>query len=240
MTQETQGLELVANQLIQNEVTHVIFILDRSGSMSGQEGDVIGGVNAYVDGLRTDPGEVGISYVRFDNAVELVWNDIALPDVPAMTGADYTVRGSTALLDAIGSTVAGVTPREDHNYIVIIHTDGQENASVEWKKSKVSALLTAREQAGNWTFLFFGQGIDAWSEARDAGFSSGNVSAYAAADRRGKYAMDSRMTNMMRKEKIRSTKGWVDACTAAEAGASDKELVRILKGEQGNDGSEQS
>ncbi|MDP9236006.1 MAG: VWA domain-containing protein [Chloroflexota bacterium] len=222
----------MANQLLQNEVTHVIFILDRSGSMAGHEADVIGGVNAYVEGLRTAPGAVGISYVRFDNVAELVWNDVALADVPAMTSDDFLVRGSTALLDAIGKTISAVNARDDHTYIVIIHTDGHENASTEWTKKKVRALLKERTQAGNWTFLFFGQDIDAWAEAADAGFAAGNVKAYGAAERRGRYRMDSRMTSMMRAQKIRSTQHWSAASDAAERGASDEEVIQILKGEQ--------
>lgn len=231
MTEENREIEIVANRLTEREVTHVIFILDRSGSMSGQEADVIGGVNAYLETLRGEPGAVGVSYVRFDNRAELIWNDTPLPNAPLMTAEDYHVRGSTALLDAIGMTVAAVTPREEHTYIVIIHTDGEENASVEWTKPKVKALLEEREHAGNWTFLFFGQGVDAWSEAHDAGFSAGNVAQYAKGAARQRYASDSRMTNLMRKAKMKSTQHWAAASAAADAGASDDECIAILDGE---------
>jgi hypothetical protein len=232
----TADLATIANAVapVGTDVTHVIFILDRSGSMQGKEADVIGGVNAYVAGLDRSKGRVGVSYVRFDNEIELVWNDLALDDVPQMTAEHYQPRGNTALLDAVGMTVSSVAPNDAHSYVVIIHTDGQENASREWTAEKLRDLITQREAAGNWTFSFFGCDIDAWEQARDLGVSMGNVRSYAAADMQAVYMAKSRVTNMMRDKKMRRSDHYATASRAAEQGVSDDELERIAREGDGN------
>jgi hypothetical protein len=217
-------------------VTHVIFILDRSGSMQGKEADVIGGVNAYVGGLDRSKGQVGISYVRFDNEIELVWNDLKLDAVPQMTAEHYQPRGNTALLDAVGMTVSSVTPNAEHSYVVIIHTDGMENASREWTAPKLRDLIAQREAAGNWTFSFFGCDIDAWDQARDMGMSRRSSMSYAAKDMQHVYASSSRVTNMMRDKKVRMSRSYADATQAAAQGASDEEIERIARDEAEKEG----
>ena len=214
---------------VDTDVMHIIFILDRSGSMQGKEADVIGGVNAYVAGLDRTKGQMGISYVRFDNEIELVWNDVKLDDVPEMTAEHYQPRGNTALLDAVGMTVSAVQPNAEHNYTVIIHTDGQENASREWTNEKLRKLIAQREAAGNWTFSFFGCDIDAWGQARDMGMSAGNARQYAAADMQAVYMAKSRVSNMMRDKKMRRSDHYAAATQAAAEGASDAEVERIAR-----------
>jgi hypothetical protein len=211
------------------DVTHVILILDRSGSMQGKEADVIGGVNAYVGGLDRSKGSVGISYVRFDQEIELVWNDVALDDVPTMTLEHYQPRGTTALLDAVGMTVSSVAANGDHSYVVIIHTDGLENASREWTNEKLRELIKQKEAAGNWTFAFFGCDIDAWSQARDMGMSAGSASRYAAPDMQAMYRAKARVSNVMRGQRRMRTDHYAAAASAAAQGASDDELERIVR-----------
>jgi hypothetical protein len=213
---------------VDTEVTHVIFILDRSGSMQGKEADVMGGFNAYVANLDRS-GQVGVSYVQFDDHIDLVWNDLKLEDVPQMTAEHYQPRGSTALLDAVGMTVTSVAPNDDHSYVVIIHTDGIENASREWTAEKLRNLITQREAEGNWTFAFFGCDIDAWSQARDMGMSAGSSRSYAAANMQATYMAKSRVTNMMREKKMRRSDHYAAATEAAARGASDAELERIAR-----------
>jgi len=222
----------IATTLSGDDVTHVVFILDRSGSMGGKEADVIGGFNAYIDTLRANPGgQVGVSYLRFDGQLELVWGDLPLTDVPRMTTDTYSVRGNTALLDAFGMTVSAVRENDAHRYIVITHTDGQENASREWTAEKVKELIERHEAKGNWTFAFFGEGIDAWSQASRYGFSGGSSMAYAKDDLRAVYASKGRVSNVMRARKMAATKEFAAATFAImqDPDMSDEDIATILE-----------
>lgn len=222
----------IAMTLSGDDVTHVIFILDRSGSMSGKEADVIGGFNSYVDTLREDPGgQVGVSYLRFDHELELVWSDLPLGEVPRMTPATYSVRGNTALLDAVGMTVSSVRENAMHSYIVITHTDGEENASREWTADTVKALIEQHEARGNWTFAFFGEGIDAWSQAGRYGYSSGSAVAYSREDLRPAYLAKGRVSNVMRRQKMAATKEFAAATSAVmqDPDISDEDVAKILR-----------
>jgi uncharacterized protein YegL len=224
--------EGIATTLCGEDVTHVIFILDRSGSMHGKEADVIGGFNSYVDELRREPeGQVGLSYVRFDNELELVWSDVPLADVPRMDDTLYAPRGATALLDAIGTTLSAVREREGHRYTVIIHTDGLENASREWTGDAVKNLIEKLQAKGNWTFAFFGEGIDAWQQADAYGFSGGRRAAYKANDRESMWKATARVSNVMRKRKMGSTARFADvsAAVVANEAMSDEELASRLE-----------
>ena len=217
-------------------VTHVIFILDRSGSMSGKEDDVIGGFNGYIDTLRDcDDGDVGVSYLRFDNAIELVWNDLPLADVPRMTHEHYQVRGNTALLDAVGMTVASVRENAGHRYIVITNTDGQENASREWTAERVRHLIREYEAKGNWTFVFFGEGIDAWAEAAQYGYAAASVASYGRGQYKDAFLAKARVSNVMRKNKMRSTRDFARATRSVmdNPDISDAQVEQILNANDG-------
>lgn len=226
----------VGTAITGSDVTHVIFILDGSGSMGGQEADVIGGVNAYIDGLRGSgaTGEVGVSYLLFDNHLRLVWNDLRLADVPRLDASTYFVRGGTALLDAVGTTVSAVNNNPAHRYIVITHTDGEENSSREWTAERVRALIAEREALGNWTFTFFGEGIDAWGAARAMGFSQDSTASYSSARRVESYVAKARVSNMMRERNMRSTRRFGSATERAmdDPKVSDDELAAILESEE--------
>lgn len=214
-----------------DDVTHVIVILDASGSMTGSEADVIGGVNSYVNALRTNHGgRVGISYVRFNYTPELVWNDIALADVPEMTSDLYRVRGNTALLDAVGGTVSAVVDNGSDRYIVITHTDGEENASREWTAEKVKTLIERHEATGRWSFSYFGADVDAWSEARRYGYGRGATMAFAKDQMRDVYAAKATVSNVMRTKKMAGTKEFARAAAAVvqDPNISDDEIVAIL------------
>lgn len=124
-----------------NGITELVFILDRSGSMSGLEADTIGGFNAMIEKQKKEPGEAYVSTVLFDNVSEVLHDRVKLVDVPKMTDRDYTVRGCTALIDAIGGAIRHVAnihkyAREDdvpEKTMFIITTDGMENASQSWR-----------------------------------------------------------------------------------------------------------
>jgi uncharacterized protein YegL len=232
VTSSIVGADALDLALQGNDVMHVVFILDRSGSMSGKEADVIGGFNSYVDELRRNPaGPVGISYLRFDNVVELVWNDVPLADVPRMTPDDYAVRGNTALLDAVAMTVSSIKDVTEHRYVVIVHTDGMENASREWTVERVKTLIEERQARDNWTFAFFGEGVDAWSQAERYGYGAGQRAEYSAARAKDLYMANARVSNVMRSKTMRSSKKFADATSQVmrDAALSDDEIERALK-----------
>lgn len=158
----------------------LIFILDRSGSMSGLESETIGGFNGMIEKQRTEPGEAFVTTVLFDNAYEIVHDHVNIKDVKPLTNKIYFARGTTALLDAIGRTVNEVgarlagTPEEERpdSVIVAITTDGRENASREFTKAKIKEMIEHQQNKYSWKFMFLGANIDAVHEASDLGINA--------------------------------------------------------------------
>ena len=152
-----------------NNLTEIVFILDRSGSMAGLEDDTIGGFNAMLEKQKKEPGEALLSAVLFDHCSEVVYDRVDLQKIEPMTNKQYFVRGSTALLDAIGGAVHHI--ENVHKYareedrpgktIFIITTDGMENASREYSYRQVSSMVKHAQEAYGWEFLFLGANIDA-------------------------------------------------------------------------------
>ena len=217
---------------------HVHFILDRSGSMSGKEADVIGGFNSFIQTLRNaeDLPECFVSVTRFDTDIETIWNNLALANVPKMTKKHYQPRGSTALRDAFGQTVSAIDVNPDHRYLVITHTDGQENASHEWTMEKVKELVAKLEAAGNFAFAYFGENQDAWANYAHSGMATnrGQTMSYATKDIHSTHAASSRVSAMYMVRGMSSTKHYGSATAAASAkpDISDDELFKILRGEE--------
>ncbi|HEX5479078.1 MAG TPA: vWA domain-containing protein [Dehalococcoidia bacterium] len=221
------------NALTRPGAAHIIVILDRSGSMAGQEADVIGGFNSIVRHCRdAQVDDCDVTYVRFDDRIEHVFT-LGLADVPEMTAALYAPRGSTALIDAVGRTVSPIDNHPDDTYIVITYTDGQENASREWTREKLRALLEARKALGNWTFAFFGADIDAWGEAGGMGYDAGNTRSIDKRRMRDYMDATGRSTAMMAKHRIRRSDHLAEAVDTvlADAAISDDELARRLSEE---------
>ena len=161
---------------MKKNLTELVFILDRSGSMAGLESDTIGGFNAMLSKQRSAPGNAVITTVLFDNRVELLHDRIPIEGVADLTERDYFVRGSTALLDAIGTTIRKIVQvhrhtseaaRPDRTVFVII-TDGMENSSRGYTAAAVKAMIE-KEKAYGWEFLFLGANIDAISAASSIG-----------------------------------------------------------------------
>lgn len=149
--------------------TELVFILDRSGSMSGLEGDTIGGFNSVLEKQKVEPGEAVVTTVLFDNEYELLHDRFDIHNVRPITSEQYFVRGSTALLDAVGKTInkianvqrnAGEGERAGKVMFVII-TDGMENASREYSYSQVKRMIAHEKEAYGWEFIFLGANIDA-------------------------------------------------------------------------------
>ena len=150
-------------------LTEVVFILDRSGSMGGLEADTIGGFNSLIEKQRKEEGEAYISTVLFDDRQEVLYDRIPIGKVEPMTDAQYYVRGCTALLDAIGSSIHHIgnvqkyAREEDRpeKTLFIITTDGMENASHQYSYNKVKKMVDKAQKKYGWEFLFLGANIDA-------------------------------------------------------------------------------
>lgn len=149
--------------------TEVVFILDRSGSMSGLEADTIGGFNAMIEKQRKEEGEAYISTVLFDTGTEVLYDRVPVRQVEPMTNKQYYVRGCTALLDAIGGAIHHIAnvhryAREEdrpEKTLFIITTDGMENASHIYTYEKVKRMVEREKEKYGWEFLFLGANIDA-------------------------------------------------------------------------------
>lgn len=158
-------------------LTEIVFILDRSGSMSGLEADTIGGYNSLIEKQKKEEGEVYISTVLFDDVCEVLHDRVALDKVRPITDKEYYVRGCTALLDAIGGAIHHIgnvhkyAREEDipEKTLFIITTDGQENSSRRYSYEKVKHMVERQKEKFGWEFLFLGANIDAIAEAKRFG-----------------------------------------------------------------------
>ena len=154
-------------------MTELVFILDRSGSMSGLEADTIGGFNAMIEKQKREPGAALVSTVLFSNESEVIHDRLPLDRVPPMTEREYFPRGCTALLDAVGGAIHHIgnvhkyARREDvpERTLFVITTDGLENASRRYDYAAVRRMIERQKERYGWEFLFLGANIDAAREA---------------------------------------------------------------------------
>ncbi len=157
--------------------TELVFILDRSGSMSGLESDTIGGFNAMLAKQKQEPGDAIVTTVLFDDQYELLHDRIPIRGVSPITEREYHVRGTTALLDAVGKTIHKIgnvqkNTREDERaskVLFVITTDGLENASREYSVLKVREMIQRQKSKYHWEFIFLGANIDAVATAGQFG-----------------------------------------------------------------------
>lgn len=167
-------------------MTELVFILDRSGSMSGLEKDTIGGFNSMFEKQRKEPGDAVVSTVLFDNETEVIHDRVVIADVPNLTDKEYFVRGCTALLDAVGGAIHHIgnvhkyARKEDvpEKTLFIITTDGMENASHHYTYDKVRHMIERQKERCGWEFLFLGANIDAAAEAKRFGIDESMAANY--------------------------------------------------------------
>ena len=174
--------------LTKNGITELVFILDRSGSMSGLESDTIGGFNAMLDKQKRQDGKCFVTTVLFDDRLETLHDRLPLERVAPLTDRDYTVRGCTALLDAIGSTIRHIV--DIHRYarpedvpehtVFVITTDGMENASRRFSSDEVKRLIEKEKEQYGWEFLFLAANIDAVETAKRFGINEDRAVNYHA------------------------------------------------------------
>ena len=161
-------------------MTELVFILDRSGSMSGLEKDTIGGFNSMIEKQKKEAGEALVSTVLFDTESVVIHDRLPLDRVPRMTEKEYFTRGCIALLDAVGGAIHHIgnihkyARKEDvpEKTMFIITTDGYENASKRYDYEKVRKMIKRQKEKYGWEFLFLGANIDAAAEARRFGISA--------------------------------------------------------------------
>ncbi|MFR8087565.1 MAG: vWA domain-containing protein [Lachnospirales bacterium] len=165
---------------MRKNLTEIVFILDRSGSMSGLESDTIGGFNSMIGKQKKAKGEALISTILFDSTSEVLYDRVNIRTIRPMTDDDYTVRGCTALLDAIGGAIhhIGIVHKyarpEDvpEHTLFVITTDGMENASRFYTSDRVKQMIERQKQKYDWEFLFLGANIDAVETARHFGIGA--------------------------------------------------------------------
>ena len=165
---------------MKKNLTELVFILDRSGSMGGLEPDTIGGFNAMLTRQKEQEGEANVTTILFDHEVQLLHDRFPLHAVAPLTEKDYYVRGCTALLDAIGYGVEKMVNIQRHlpeneraeKVIFVITTDGLENASKRFSYEKIRRMIAREKERYGWEFLFLGANIDAAKEAARFGIGA--------------------------------------------------------------------
>jgi len=171
----------------------MVFILDRSGSMHGLEGDTIGGYNGLLEKQKKEQGDAVVTTVLFNTEHSVIHDRVNLQDVKPLTGEDCFASGGTALMDATGDTIEKISHLQKHlreedrpgKTVVCIITDGMENSSVRYRKKDIKKLISDLTEKDKWEFIFLGANIDAASEAEGYGIRR---------DRAVKYCSDSKGT----------------------------------------------
>ena len=180
---------------MRKHLTELVFILDRSGSMSGLEADTIGGFNSLIEKQKKQEGEALVSTVLFDHEILVLHDRVHLQTIRPMTDRDYTVRGCTALLDAVGGAIHHIG--NVHKYarpedvpehtLFVITTDGMENSSRRYSAAQVRQMIERQKERYGWEFLFLGANMDAVETAGHFGI---------APDRAATYRQDSEGTKL--------------------------------------------
>ena len=173
---------------MKKNLTEIVFILDRSGSMAGLEADTIGGFNAMIEKQREEPGQALVSTVLFDNDQEVIHDRVDIQRIRPMTRKEYYVRGCTALLDAVGGAIHHIgnvhkyAREEDRpeKTLFVITTDGMENASRKYSYERLKEMIQRQQEKYGWEFLFLGANIDAAREAARFGIGADHAANYHA------------------------------------------------------------
>ncbi len=161
----------MTKELSATQPTHVIAVLDRSGSMAARVGDVIGGYNTFLKKQKEIVDGSFMSLYLFDDVLDRVYHNEDLQEVPELTGKTYFARGGTALLDAVGKAIEDAGSYK--KVILLVVTDGEENSSKFYTNDKIKSLIKNKEEKG-WQVIYLGSSVEAFGEANKAGFSVAN------------------------------------------------------------------
>lgn len=196
---------------MKENLTELVFILDKSGSMHGLEADTIGGFNSLIEKQKKEDGKALVTTILFDDKTEVVHDRVDLEYIRNMTSEQFITGGTTALLDAVGGAVSHI--RKIHKYIrpedvpaktlFVITTDGMENASRHYTYDKVKKLIEHQKAKYGWEFIFLGANIDAAETAVSMGISKDRAADYIS-DRAGtalNYSVISEITSAVRSGK---------------------------------------
>lgn len=164
---------------MKDNLTEIVFILDRSGSMYHLAQDTVGGYNAFIESQKQESGEAVLTTVLFDDQYELLHNRVNIQDVQPLTEKEYYARGLTALYDALGKTINNIgeklynTPEEERpsKVIFVITTDGEENASHEFSRELIKDMVERQKEEYSWEFIFLGANIDAFGVGSSLGIT---------------------------------------------------------------------
>jgi uncharacterized protein YegL len=173
------------NSMVNSDYTHMALIADRSGSMYTIQGDMNGAIRSLLEKQAKEPGTLRVDITTFDTKIEFPYTDA---DPSTVTEDVIQARGSTALLDAIGVTISrlgrkfALMKEEDRpgTVIVVIVTDGMENASQEYSREQIKALVEEQTEKWHWTFMYLAANVDAFATGAGMGFARGQTIAYAA------------------------------------------------------------
>jgi len=201
---------------MKKDLTELVFVMDKSGSMSGLESDTIGGFNAMLTKQKKEQGEANVTTILFNHHSELLHDRIPVQGVAPMTDREYEVSGTTALLDAIGMAITKIGNSQkrtiaDHRaskVLFIITTDGHENASSEYNHDKVKSMITHQRESFGWEFIFLGANIDAISTAAQFGIAKDFAVEYHAdveGTRLNYEAVSEAVTSYRKGQKLNST-----------------------------------
>ena len=207
---------------MKKNLTEIVFVLDRSGSMSGLEKDTIGGFNSMIEKQRKEEGEALVSTVLFDHLTEVIMDRVPIKEVEPLTEDDYIPRGTTALIDALGGAIHHIgnvhkyardEDRPEHTLFVIT-TDGMENASHHYSSDDVKRMIKRQTELYGWEFLFLGANIDAVETARSYGIDEMHAASYvsdSAGTIRNFAAMDAAISSVRKGRKVQ--KDWAREVT---------------------------
>lgn len=168
--------------------TEIVLIVDRSGSMQSVRNDAIGGFNSFIEEQKRVPGECLVTLCLFNSEVEIVHDAVPISDIPPLNRRTFVPDGYTALLDAVGNTVITIgerlarTPEEERpeHVVVAILTDGKENRSVEFRRDQVKKIIEHQIEKYSWKFIYLGQNVDSFSDARTIGIRADHDSTYVS------------------------------------------------------------
>lgn len=161
----------------------LIVVLDASGSMSPRKDETISSFNEYMKSLKKTNLSYKVTAFSFNTAVKTIFSEVS-PDDAELSVKNYVTEGYTALLDALGRAVSGASDDKKTPFLVVVFTDGQENASKEFNKNTIFKLLEQKTEQGNWTFVYMGSDPSTWGEAMSIGIPKGSTMSYDQNDPR--------------------------------------------------------